>query len=52
LSISQTYVRSHEGEIDIESASNSGTTVTITLPLRQPEPAHPDEAKSNEVIIQ
>ena len=52
LSISQTYVRSHEGEIEIESASNSGTTVTITLPLRQPEPAHPDEAKSNEVIIQ
>ena len=52
LSISQTYVRSHEGEIQVESAPNCGTTVTITLPLRRPEPAHADGAKSSEVIIQ
>jgi len=52
LSISQTYVRSHDGEIQIESIPNRGTTVTITLPLRQPEAVYPDGAKSNEVIIQ
>ena len=52
LSISETYVRSHDGEIRIDSAPNCGTTVTITLPLRQPEPAHLDGNKTSEVIIQ
>lgn len=52
LSISQTYVRSHEGEIQIESVPNRGTTVTITLPLRQPEATHLDSGKTSEVIIQ
>jgi signal transduction histidine kinase len=49
LSISQTYVRSHDGEIQIDSVPNSGTTVTIHLPLRQAETTHFD---SSEVIIQ
>jgi two-component system NtrC family sensor kinase len=35
LSISRTYVRRNKGEIRIESALKQGTTVTITLPLRQ-----------------
>jgi len=52
LSISQTYVRSHDGEIRIDSAPNCGTTVTITLPGRQPESVHSDGAKGSEVIIQ
>jgi signal transduction histidine kinase len=52
LSISQTYVRSHDGEIQIDSVPNRGTTVTITLPLRRPEPVHLDNSKSSEVIIQ
>jgi signal transduction histidine kinase len=52
LSISQTYVRSHDGEIKVDSAPNCGTTVTITLPLRQPESAHVGDSKSSEVIIQ
>ena len=52
LSISQTYVRSHDGEIQIDSVPNCGTTVTITLPLRQPEAVHTDATTSNEVIIQ
>ena len=52
LSISETYVRSHDGEIQIESTPNSGTTVTIRLPLRQSETAHADNEKTNEVIIQ
>ena len=37
LSISQAYVRSHNGEIQIESAPEQGTAVTITLPFRQSE---------------
>jgi len=52
LSISQTYVRSHDGEIQIDSVPNSGTTVTIRLPLRQPEMTHVDSSKTSEVIIQ
>ena len=52
LSISQTYVRSHDGEIQIKSVPNCGTTVTITLPLRQAEAVHVDENKVSEVIIQ
>jgi len=35
LSISQAYVRSHHGDIRVDSVANHGTTVTITLPLRQ-----------------
>jgi len=34
LSISQAYVRSHNGEISIQSVPQSGTAVTITLPLQ------------------
>lgn len=35
LSICQAYVRSHEGDIRIESLPNRGTTVIITIPIRQ-----------------
>jgi signal transduction histidine kinase len=35
LSISQAYVRSHGGEIQVESIAGYGTTVRVTLPLRQ-----------------
>ena len=35
LSISQAYVRSHGGDIEIQSTPGAGTTVRITLPLRQ-----------------
>jgi signal transduction histidine kinase len=52
LSISEAYVRSHQGEISIESEPQSGTTVTITLPLRPEEPLHPEaEPKSREEVI-
>ena len=37
LSISATYVRRNQGEIRIDSTVNQGTTVTITLPIRQEE---------------
>src|ERR1700675_1160447 len=35
LSLSQAYVRSHNGEIRVDSVQNHGTTVTLTLPIRQ-----------------
>lgn len=35
LSITQNYVRSHGGEIQVESVPNSGTTVRVTLPMQQ-----------------
>jgi signal transduction histidine kinase len=37
LSISQAYVRSHNGDIRADSVVNHGTTITITLPVRQEE---------------
>ncbi len=37
LSISHTYVRRNKGEIRIDSVLQRGTTVTITLPIRQEE---------------
>ncbi len=37
LSITQAYVRSHRGEIQIESTPQQGTIVRITLPVRQEE---------------
>lgn len=39
LSIAQAIVRAHHGEIRIESALHSGTTVRIELPCRYLEPA-------------
>ena len=35
LSISQNYVRSHGGDIQVESIPGSGTTVRVTLPMQQ-----------------
>jgi signal transduction histidine kinase len=35
LSITQTYVHSHGGDIQVESIPGSGTTVRVTLPIRQ-----------------
>jgi signal transduction histidine kinase len=35
LSISQAYLRSHGGEMRVDSVVNHGTTITLTLPVRQ-----------------
>jgi len=35
LSITQNYVRSHGGEIQVESIAGYGTTVRVTLPIHQ-----------------
>lgn len=48
LSISQAYIRSHAGDIQIESIPQRGTTVRVVLPIRQegrPVPA------SEEVVV-
>jgi signal transduction histidine kinase len=48
LSITQNYIRSHGGDIQVESVPDSGTTVRITLPMRQAGKAVP---QSEEVIV-
>ena len=50
LSISQAYIRSHSGDIRVDSVPQHGTTVTITLPIRQPEEIS-EQAKDTEVVI-
>lgn len=54
LSISQAYVKSHHGEIQIKSPPQCGTTVTITLPVRQPEAVavKKEDRDMQEVIVQ
>ena len=49
LSISATYVRRNKGEIRIDSVLNHGTTVTITLPIRQEE-SHKGKEESEIVV--
>ena len=50
LSISQAYVRGHSGDIRVGSVPQHGTTVTITLPIRQPEEIA-EAATDKEVVI-
>jgi signal transduction histidine kinase len=50
LSISEAYVRSHGGDIRVDSVVNHGTTVTITLPIRQQDAETPAEAESEVVV--
>ena len=48
LSITQNYVRSHGGDIQLESIPDSGTTVRVTLPIQQAGKAVP---LTEEVIV-
>src|SRR5271167_2563550 len=48
LSITRNYVRSHGGDIQLESIPGSGTTVRVTLPLQQAGKPVP---LSEEVIV-
>ena len=50
LSICQAYVRSHEGEIRIESLPNRGTKVFITLPTRHSS-LQAEENEQAEVVM-
>ncbi len=49
LSISATYIRRNQGEIRIDSVLKHGTTVTITLPIRQEESVK--TRKESEVVV-
>ncbi len=42
LSITQAYVHSHGGEIQVDSIPQRGTTVRLTLPIRQAQRAVPE----------
>ena len=48
LTISRSYVRSHGGDIHIESHPQQGTTVYITLPVRQE--VAPNEVEETEMV--
>lgn len=50
LSISQAYVRSHGGEMRVDSVVNHGTTVTLTLPVRRESAEGMAEAESEVVV--
>jgi signal transduction histidine kinase len=50
LSICQAYVRSHNGEIRADSVVNHGTTVTLTLPIRQEE-ATDSRKEESEIVV-
>jgi two-component system NtrC family sensor kinase len=43
LAVAYGIVRRHRGTIDVRSEPGAGTTFRIVLPLRQPEPAEPEE---------
>jgi signal transduction histidine kinase len=49
LSISQAYVRSHGGDLRLESVAGSGTTVRMRLPIRQQNRPMPEKAE--EVVV-
>jgi two-component system NtrC family sensor kinase len=49
LSISHAYVRSHGGDMRVDSVLGRGTTVTFTLPLRREEIS--DEEKETSQIV-
>ena len=50
LSISQAYLRSHDGEIRADSVVDHGTTITLTLPIRQ-ELAGDEAAKAESGMV-
>jgi signal transduction histidine kinase len=50
LSICHAYVRSHNGEIRVDSVVEHGTTVTLTLPIRQEEGKEREEENSEIVV--
>jgi signal transduction histidine kinase len=51
LSISQAYVRSHNGEIRADSVVNHGTTITITLPIRQDAATDEVTKEESQVVV-
>ena len=50
LSISHAYIRSHNGDIRVDSVVNHGTTVTLTLPLHTTPNAEENKDESQMVV--
>jgi two-component system NtrC family sensor kinase len=50
LSISYAYIRSHGGEMRVDSVVGRGTTVTLTLPLRAQQESDPETEQSQVVV--
>jgi len=50
LSISHAYIRSHGGEMRVDSVLGRGTSVTLTLPLRMAQESETDGEKSQVVV--
>lgn len=50
LSISRAYIRSHGGEMRVDSVLGRGTTVTLTLPLHMEEPSEKEKEQSQMVV--
>jgi two-component system NtrC family sensor kinase len=51
LSICQAYVRSHNGEIRADSVVEHGTTITLTLPIRQVAMEEGQSEEASEVVV-
>jgi hypothetical protein len=43
-------MRSHNGEVRVDSVVNHGTTVTLTLPIRQEEASDSKKEEDSEIV--
>jgi signal transduction histidine kinase len=50
LSISHAYIRSHGGDMRVDSVVGHGTTVTLTLPLRMEQESE-EQAEQSQVVV-
>ena len=50
LSISYAYIRSHGGDMRVDSVLERGTTVTLTLPLRTEQP-YDQEKEQTQIVV-
>jgi signal transduction histidine kinase len=51
LSICQAYVRSHSGEIRVDSVPRHGATVTVTLPIRQCDTSGAETEEESQIVL-
>jgi len=50
LSISHAYIKSHGGDMRVDSVLGRGTTVTLTMPLHNEEPTREEQERSEVVV--
>jgi signal transduction histidine kinase len=51
LSISHAYIKSHGGDMRVDSVLDRGTTVTLTLPLRMEQPSEKEEKEQSQIVV-